>query len=162
MRHLPIRILRLPGVEITDEPIFASQPSSALLNFAPHLVGAAIGRPIATVLPAPTGRADAVCVSAIIHYSSFIIHWGRSQTAPLFLPSPQAPQGEANVVRCKTQRRTCVTRNVTVSTSPSNRTTPNFSGVLPACVAVTVSTAPSTPGNRNMRIRRCPNAPLKY
>ena len=124
------------------------------------LVGAAIGRPSATVLPAPTGRADAVCVSAIIHYSSFIIHWGRSQTVPFFA-FPCVARGEANVVRCKTQRRTCVTRNVTVSTSPSNRTTPNFSGVLPGCVAVTVSTAPSTPDNRNMRIRRCPNAPLK-
>ena len=61
-----------------------SRNASALLNFAPHLVGAAIGRPIATVLLAPTGRADAVCVSAIIHYSSFIIHWGRSQTVPFF------------------------------------------------------------------------------
>ena len=68
MRHLPIRILRLPGVEITDEPIFASRNASALLNFLPHLVVAAIGPPVATVLPAPTGRADAVCVSAIIHY----------------------------------------------------------------------------------------------
>ena len=126
------------------------------------LVGAAIGRPSATVLPVPTGRADAVCVSAIIHYSSFIIHWGRSQTVPFFLPSPQAPQGEANVVRCKIQRRTCVMRNVTFSTSPSNRTTSNFSGALPGCVAVTVSTAPSTPGNRNMRIRRCGNSSLKY
>ena len=104
--------------------------------------------------------ADAINALAIIHYSSFIIHWGRSQTVPFFLPSPQAPQGEANVVRCKIQRRTCVMRNVTFSTSPSNRTTSNFSGALPGCVAVTVSTAPSTPGNRNMRIRSCPKAPL--
>ena len=65
-----------------------SRNASALLNFAPHLVGAAIGRPIATVLLAPTGRADAVCVSAIIHYSSFIIHWGGHRPPPLFLPSP--------------------------------------------------------------------------
>ena len=53
---------------IAEETVVASRNASALLNFAPHLVGAAIGRPIATVLLAPTGRADAVCVSAIIHY----------------------------------------------------------------------------------------------
>ena len=46
--------------------------------------------------------------TAIIHYSLFIIHWGGHR--PSLLPSPQAPQGEDNGVRCKIQQRTCVTR----------------------------------------------------
>ena len=37
----------------------------------------------------------------------------------------------------------------------------NLSNALTLCEAAMVLHAPSTPGYRNNRIRRCPNAPLK-
>ena len=73
--------------------------------------------------------------TAIIHYSLFIIHWGGHR--PSLLPSPQAPQGEDNGVRCKIQQRTCVTRG-----------SHGFARAL-------------EPGSRNHRIRSSPNAPPK-
>ena len=68
MTQSRIRLSLVARIEGAEETVRTSRNASALLNFAPHLVGAAIGRPIATVLSAPTGCADAVCVSAIIHY----------------------------------------------------------------------------------------------
>ena len=43
-------------------------PVATLPVLEPIAVGAIIDRPIATVLPAAVGRADALSVSAIIHY----------------------------------------------------------------------------------------------
>ena len=37
-----IRILREPGIEGTEETVAATQPGSAVLNFAPHTIGSPI------------------------------------------------------------------------------------------------------------------------
>ena len=48
----------------------------------------------------------------------------------------------------------------TVFSAPSNRATKAFAAFT-LCEAAMVLHAPSTPGYRNMRIRSCPNSPLK-
>lgn|GEM_PF-4827433 len=48
----------------------------------------------------------------------------------------------------------------TVFSAPSNRATKAFAAFT-LCEAAMVLHAPSTPGYRNICIRRCPNAPLK-
>ena len=118
-----------------------------MLSFAPQpLVGNGFIRSVVMVLPASTGRDTAIYV--------FVQCKCASKKAPLkkcsaygadiitpHLPqaasSPQAPQGEDNGVHRKTQHRTNVARNVTVSTIVSNRAT------------------------RDNRIRSCVNSLLK-
>ena len=36
MTHLPIRLLRCPGIKVAEETVFASRNVSTLLSFAPH------------------------------------------------------------------------------------------------------------------------------
>ena len=65
------------------------------------------------------------------------------------------------MVRCKTQHRTCVTRNVTVSSNVPNRATAKLSSALMLRVAPTVSSAVPNRATRDNRIGRCVNSPLK-
>ena len=88
--------------------------------------------------------------------------------ADLFTPhlpqaasSPQAPQGEDNRVRRKTQQRTDVwrgTRGFLRSPEPGNRKTQQRTTGLRSSYGF--HQCPE-PGNRNNRIRRCSNSPLK-
>ena len=65
MTQLPIRILREPGVEVTDETGKLPPYVSALLSFAPQpLVGNGFIRSVVMVLPVVPGRADATNVLA--------------------------------------------------------------------------------------------------
>ena len=65
------------------------------------------------------------------------------------------------MVRCKTQQRTCVTRNVMVSANASNRAAAKRSSALTYGEATMVSTIVPNRATRDIRIRSCVNAPLK-
>ena len=136
------------------------------------LVGNGFIRSAVMVSSAPTGRATAkkrigISVDAPLKkcsaYGADII----TPHLPQAASSPQAPQGEDNWVRPKTQHRTNATRGnhgflCTLDT-----------GQPEICVSVQTQCASKKargnygflrslePGYRNMRIRRCGNAPLK-
>ena len=65
------------------------------------------------------------------------------------------------MVRCKTQQRTCVTRNVMVSANASNRAAAKLSNALTYGEATMVSTIVPNRATRDMRIRRCGKSQLK-
>ena len=98
---IPIRILRYPGVEVTDETVKLPPYSSAALKSAPH----------------PLGRALLALFFNIVAVSTADLI--TPHPSPKVTPSPQAPQGEDNGLRRETQHRTRVTRNNTVSAAPS-------------------------------------------
>ena len=84
--------------------------------------------------------------------------------SPKVTPSPQAPQGEDNGVQtkfCTDIAQSSGTRNAMVYSNVPNRATGKFSAALALREATTVSSATSTPGYRNMRIRSSLNSPLK-
>ena len=98
----------------------------------------------------------------------YICQQGSAYGADIFTPhlpqaasSPQAPQGEDNRVRRKTQQRTNVTRGTRGflrSPEPGNRKTQQRTTGLRSSYGF--HQCPE-PGNRNNRIRRCSNSPLK-
>ena len=84
--------------------------------------------------------------------------------SPKVTPSPQAPQGEDTGVQtkfCTDIAQSSGTRNAMVYANVTNRATGKFSAALALREAAMVSSATSTPGTGNHRIRDCLNAPLK-
>ena len=97
--HLPIRILRLPGVEVTGETVRAAPYISALLSFAPQPCrerihpfrlprfcrNPPVGQPQKLYWYQRKGAIKKV-PQAHHNYSSFIIHWGGHRAHPFCLP----------------------------------------------------------------------------
>ena len=84
--------------------------------------------------------------------------------SPKVTPSPQAPQREDTGVQtkfCTDIAQSSGTRNAMVYSNVTNRDTGKFSAALALREAAMVSSATSTPGTGNHRIRDCLNSPLK-
>ena len=62
--HLQIHLSLVARFGTMVETVVAAPYVGAMLSFAAHPVEASISRPFVTVLPALTGRADAINVSA--------------------------------------------------------------------------------------------------